>query len=81
MPYELVTKVTGHTTARVVMDHYFHPQQDQLKEAFKKHMPNLLTAGAITPAEQAAQIIRGMNAANWKTKAKEALQVLVGSKS
>lgn len=78
MPYELVTKVTGHTTARVVMDHYFHPQQDQLKEAFQKHMPNLLSAGSITPAERAAQIIRAMNNSNWKSKAKEALQVLVG---
>lgn len=80
MPLELVKTVTGHATAEIVMEHYFKPQREQLKAAMQKSLPGLLTTGAITttPAERAAEVLRGINGKNWRKVAAEALEVLEG---
>ena len=46
LPLELVQTITGHATAEVVMEHYFKPQREQLKEALQKCMPSMLTSSA-----------------------------------
>lgn len=78
MPLELVQTVTGHATAKIVTQHYFKPQREQLKEAMQKSLPGMLTSKAdpFTPDERAIELLRGINAENWKAIAKEAIQIL-----
>jgi len=78
IPFELVQKVTGHATASIVMKHYFKPHRAQLKKAIQQSMPNMLTAGAVTPAEKAAEVLRTANAKNWKATIRKALEILEG---
>jgi integrase len=82
MPLELVQTVTGHATAEIIMQHYFKPQREQLKAAMQKSLPGLLTSKAdpFTPAERAAEVLRGINAMNWRKVADEALKILEGTK-
>ena len=78
MPLELVQTVTGHATAKIVMQHYFKPQREQLKTAMQNCLPGLLTntAEPFTPAERAAEVLRQINANNWKKRTHEALKIL-----
>lgn len=76
IPFELVQKVTGHATASIVMKHYFKPHRTQLKQAIQRSMPNMLTAGAVTPAEKAAELLRTANAKNGKATIRKALEIL-----
>ena len=80
IPFELVQKVTGHATAEIVMEHYFKPQRAQLREALQSSMPNLLTAGKLTLAERAAELLETMTAKNWQEVRKKALSILKGGK-
>jgi hypothetical protein len=78
MPLELVQTVTGHATAKIVMQHYFKPQREQLKAAMQNCLPGLLssTAEPFTPAERAIEVLRKINAKNWEKCANEALSIL-----
>jgi hypothetical protein len=78
IPFELVQKVTGHATASIVMKHYFKPHRAQLKKAIQRSMPNMLTAGAVTPAEKAAELLRTANTKTWKATIGKALEILEG---
>ncbi len=80
MPIDTVRKITGHQTADVVTKHYFRPERDQLRKAIQKSLPGLLTSAGkpSTPAERAAEILRGINQKNWRKCADEALKVLEG---
>ena len=78
IPFELVQQVTGHATAEIVMEHYFKPHRAQLKKAIQRSMPNMLTAGAVTPAEKAAELLQTANVKNWKVTIQKALEVLEG---
>lgn len=78
IPLDLVKKVTGHRTVDVVMKHYFRPNRGQLRQALQEKMPALLTAGTAvrTGNEQAAELLRNANAANWREVVEEALRLL-----
>lgn len=76
IPFELVQQVTGHATAEIVMEHYFKPQRAQLKQAIQRSMPKMLTTGAVTPVEKAAQLLRAANSKNWKATIGKALEIL-----
>lgn len=78
IPFELVQKVTGHTTASVVMKHYFKPHRAQLKRAIQRSMPNMLAAGAVTPIEKATDVLRKANTKNWEATIGKALEILEG---
>lgn len=78
IPFELVQKVTGHATACIVMKHYFKPHRAQLKKAIQRSMPNMLTAGAVTPTEKAVELLRTTSAKNWKATIRKALEILEG---
>ncbi len=43
IPMDLVRVVTGHRTVEIVLKHYFRPQRQEIREAFLKNMPALLT--------------------------------------
>jgi hypothetical protein len=60
------------------MEHYFKPQRAQLKQAIQRSMPNMLTSGAVTPTEKAAELLRTANAKNWKATIRKALEALEG---
>jgi hypothetical protein len=36
LPFETVAKCTGHTTAKIVRDHYYNPTREHTKDAMQK---------------------------------------------
>jgi hypothetical protein len=44
VPIELVRRVTGHSTAEVVLKHYHQPGRDHLRRGLKDKMPAFLSA-------------------------------------
>ncbi len=87
MSLELVQTVTGHATAKIVMQHYFKPQREQLKPAMQNCLPGLLTntIEPFTSAERAAEVLRAvdgkMNEADIRMRVEEALTILTGSEN
>ena len=86
MPLELVQTVTGHATAKIVMEHYFKPQREQLKTAMQNCLPGLLTntIDSFTPAKRATKVLRTvdgkMNKGDICMRVEEALTILTGSR-
>ncbi|QBG46614.1 hypothetical protein EGM51_04085 [Verrucomicrobia bacterium S94] len=80
MPLELVQTVTGHATAEIIMEHYFKPQREQLRDAMQKALPEMLSASkaAMSPNDKAIQILRQQNASNWEKLRDDAIEVLGG---
>ena len=76
VPLELVQKVTGHKTAEIVMKHYFQPGREAFRKALQTAMPKLLTNGTATKREQALDLLRTMNAKNWKKFRDEITQLV-----
>jgi hypothetical protein len=76
MPFELVSMVTGHTTANVVMKHYFQPQREALKKSIQAHMPKLLTSGAGSTQDRVIELLEGATAGTWKAQIKEAVLLI-----
>jgi integrase len=66
LPMELVRRVSGHTTADVVLKHYFRPGREQFRQALQTAMPKLLTNGAKTRDEQVLEILDNMSQKTWK---------------
>ena len=84
MPLELVKTVTGHATAEIVMQHYFKPQREQLREAMQKSLPGLLNSSSakpFTPAERAAEVLRNADSRNLQAAIDEALGILEGTQT
>ena len=52
MPIELVRLITGHRTVETVLKHYYKPRRENLRQAFQRSMPELLTSGPRTREEQ-----------------------------
>jgi hypothetical protein len=69
LPMELVRRVSGHTTADVVLKHYFRPGREQFRQALQAAMPKLLMNGAKSRDEQLREIIDRMTAKTWKKDA------------
>lgn len=76
VPLELVQKVTGHKTAEIVMKHYFQPGREAFRNALQGAMPDLLTTGTTTKREQALDLLRTMNAKNWKMRRDEVTRLV-----
>jgi len=68
VPMELVRKVSGHTTADVVLKHYFRPGREDFKRTLQAAMP---TWGAAAPADRPL-----LAAGDGKTARDEALAIL-----
>lgn len=80
IPFELVQKVTGHATAEIVLEHYFKPQREQLKTAFQKSMPSLLSVGGNNPSEKVITLLQQMNPENWNELRDKAMNLLLDGK-
>jgi DNA-binding CsgD family transcriptional regulator len=76
LPMELVRRVSGHTTADVVLKHYFRPGREQFRQALQAAMPKLLMNGAKSRDEQLREIITGITSQTWKENKKRALELL-----
>jgi hypothetical protein len=65
VPLELVRRITGHSTADIVLKHYFRPDREQFRAALIDAMPDILTGKTtqLTPEEEmkalAKQIANG----------------------
>ena len=58
VPVELVRKVTGHTTADIVLEHYYQPGRKDFIESIGKAMPELLMKNAPRLQKQGADLNR-----------------------
>lgn len=76
IPFELVKTVTGHATADIVMENYFRPQREHLKDALEKSMPSLLTSGNYNPVDRLPDLLRSMTADNWEQVRDAVLRVI-----
>ncbi len=76
MPFELVSKVTGHTPPDVVMKHYFRPQRATLKQSIQTHMPKLLPGGMASDQDRIIELLEGATVDNWKENIDEALLLI-----
>ena len=77
VPMELVRRVTGHTTADVVLKHYFQPDREQFRQALQTAMPALLTNGSQpSPQEQALAILDSMTAQSWRRDRERLCEIL-----
>jgi len=76
MPLELVRKVTGHQTAEVVLQHYFHPNRESLRQAIRTAMPRLLTDAPRSPRDEMRKILEEMTPKTWERDRKQLLEML-----
>ena len=76
LPMELVRRVSGHSTADVVLKHYFRPGREQFRVALQAAMPKLLMNGAKSRDEQLREIIEGMTPKTLKKDKTRALNLL-----
>jgi hypothetical protein len=83
MPLELVQTVTGHATAEIVMQHYFKPQREQLREAMQKTLPGMLSSSSkpVSAADRAEEILRTAHPDKLQAAIDEALKVLTEKKN
>lgn len=56
IPQEMVMRCTGHTTARMVMDHYYNPTREHTRKAMEK-MPPVLTGSAPVDLSEADPVM------------------------
>jgi hypothetical protein len=71
VPFETVTRCTGHTTAMTVRDHYYNPTRDHTRQAMQnagkqiggKH-PAALPEALTDPVAQMAEQLRAMSEAD-----------------
>ena len=80
IPMETVKLISGHRTTEVVTQHYFRPNQAQLRRTLDKGLPKLLTGGGgaqdSDPVEQACEILKSMTADTWQDARDRALRIL-----
>lgn len=74
---ELVRRVTGHATTAVVLEHYYHPDQEDFREALAGALPAVLTgkpapkSKRLTAVDELAELAEKVRAgeateADWK---------------
>jgi len=73
VPFETVTRCTGHTTAKTVRDHYYNPTRDHTRQAMQKagkriggKRPAALPEAPADPVAQVAAQLRSMSPADRK---------------
>lgn len=92
VPMELVRRVTGHTTADIVLKHYFKPGKDELRRTLQLALPNLLPrgpdgvpmpveqSGPVESLDRAMETLRGQTARNWQYRRDEALEYIASAR-
>ncbi len=88
LPIETVKLISGHRTTEVVTQHYFRPNQEQVRDAITAAMPKMLTGGTgeadpktESIADKMLAIIDGMKPKTWKSDAAELRKLAVQLKA
>ena len=80
VPVELVRRVTGHTTVEIVLKHYFRPDRENFKAAFKDAMPQELTGGKkpkqLKAADEMGELFEKLKAGTATNQDKKRLKLL-----
>jgi len=80
VPVELVRRVTGHTTVEIVLKHYFRPDRENFKAAFKDAMPQELTGGKkpkqLKAADEMGELFEKLKAGSATDQDKKRLKLL-----
>ncbi len=76
VPIETVKLISGHRTTEVVTEHYFHPDQEQVRRSLEAAMPKLLTNGNQQPKDAIFNILDHMTAKTWKKDAARVRELL-----
>lgn len=87
VPIETVKLISGHKTVEVVTEHYFHPNQEHVRNALQGALPASLTgatavAGVPAPRNERegrmAAILEKMTAKTWRVDRAALLVILAG---
>jgi len=82
MSVQLIAKATGHASAKLIESNYFKPDEQMLKEAFGRYIPDLVKNSHGNPVDRAIErlsgITSGMTKAAITARAAEALELLTG---
>jgi len=91
VPIETVKLISGHRTTDVVTEHYFHPNQEQVRHTLQQQvMPNLFMDTTVNESsmtytlpeapgdllDAAVKVLKGMNSKNWRERKNAALEKL-----
>lgn len=77
MPAATLQKITGHDTLRVVLENYYHPDDNQMRAALERAMPSLLDGkGPRSRDEQAREILERMTARTWRADRRRLLELM-----
>ena len=76
LPMELVRRVSGHTTADVVLKHYFRPGREDFRDAMQQAMPRLMMNGEKSRDEQLLDILQGMTSKTWRREREKGIALL-----
>lgn len=82
IPVETVKLISGHRTTEVVTEHYFRPDQAQVRATLEAAMPKILTGGkAKTRDEQMLEILDKTTAETWKADAAKLRALIAPAKA
>ena len=85
MPIETVKLISGHKTVEVVTEHYFHPNQEHVRNALQAALPESITGAPAGPSAAApltdregrvAAILDKMTGKTWKQDRAAVMAVL-----
>jgi len=79
MSVELLSKATGHTTAKAIEDNYFKPHEAQLKEAFARFLPELVSTSHENPTERALKGLHSINRLMSKAEMLEQVKAVIST--
>ena len=79
VPLELVRRITGHSTADIVLKHYFRPDREQFRAALTDAMPDILTGKTteLKPADEFGALAKKVAAGSATTEDKERMAMLL----
>ncbi len=76
VPHDLLQKVVGNDTLRLVIDTYYQPDADRITSAFAAAMPASITGLAPGATLSPRQLVEQMKQGNWRATRTELLRLL-----
>lgn len=80
IPIPLIQRVTGQRSVDVILKHYFHPQDEQLRSVFAERLPALPQGAKRTESqpvhERLLALLESMDEQSWQTKRDQALALI-----
>jgi integrase len=77
VPIEVVRSVTGHAITETVIENYFNPKQEEVRQVLQAAMPKMLTSGGEPSRdEQMLSILTQTSAKTWACDSKRLIELL-----